>query len=117
MSTAFVLDVRSRPDTIRLAPEGAPATMIRVQMPEVWETIRFAVAPSTPVAELKLRALKELLPTAEHPEDFVLKLRGWEVLEESAPVAEIGVQDGSILLLTSRRKTPVRLGAGGKRPA
>ncbi len=91
--------------------------MIRVEMPEVWDTVRFAVAPSTPVAELKLRALEELLPTAEHPEDFVLKLRGWEVLEESAPLAEIGVQEGSILLLTSRRKTPVRLGAGGKRTA
>ena len=117
MSTAFVLGIRARPETVHLVPEGAPSTMIRVEMPEVWDVVRFAVAPTTSVRELKLRALEELLPTAEHPEDFVLKLRGWEVLEESAPLADAGVQEGSILLLTSRRKKPVRLGAGGKRTA
>jgi len=117
MSTAFVLGVRARADTVRLVPDGAPAMMIRVEMPEVWDVVRFAVAPTTPVAELKLRALEELLPDAEHPEDFVFKLRGWEVLEEEAPLAEVGVQEGSILLLTSRRKKPVRLGVGGKRTA
>jgi len=110
MSAGFVLGVRARPETIRLAPEGAPVMMIRVEMPEVWDTVRFAVAPATTVAELKLRALEELLPTAEHPEDYVLKLRGWEILEESAPLADVGVQEGSILLLTSRRKRPVRRG-------
>jgi hypothetical protein len=110
MSAAFVLGVRARPETIRLAPEGAPAMMIRVEMPEVWDVVRFAVGPGTSAAELKLRALEELLPPAEHPEDYVLKLRGWEILEESAPLVELGVQDGSILLLTSRRKRPVRRG-------
>jgi hypothetical protein len=110
MSTAFVLGVRARDDTVRLVPEGAPAMMIRVQVPEVWDVARFAVAPTTPVAELKLRALEELMPPAEHPEDFVFKLRGWEILEESAPLADVGVQEGSILLLTSRRKRPVRRG-------
>ncbi len=112
MSAAFVATVRARPGTIRLAPEGAPAMTVRVEMPEVWDVVRFAVAPTTSALELKLRALEELLPTAEHPEDFVLKLRGWEVLDEGAPLPEVGVRDGSILLLTSRRKKPVRLGAG-----
>jgi hypothetical protein len=110
MSAAFVGTLRARPETIRLVPEGGAAMIVRVQMSEVWDVVRFAVAPTTPTAELKLRALAELLPGADHPEDFVLKLRGWEVLEETAPLAEIGVQDGSILLLTSRRKRPVRRG-------
>lgn len=110
MSAAFVAGLRARPETVRLAAEGAPATTIRVEMPEVWDVVRFAVGPTTSVAELKLRALEELLPTAEHPEDYVFKLRGWEVLEESAPLADVGVQEGSILLLTSRRKRPVRRG-------
>jgi hypothetical protein len=85
---------------------------VRVEMPEVWDVVRFAVAPTTTALELKLRALEELLPTAEHSEDFVLKLGGWEVLDEAAPLTEVGVRDGSILLLTSRRKQPVRSGAG-----
>ncbi len=110
MSTAFVGSVRARPDTIRLAREGEPTITVRVQMPEAWDAVRFAVAPSISARELKLRALEELALGSKYPEDFVLKLRGWEVLDEAAPLSEIGVQDGSILLLTSRRKRPVRLG-------
>ena len=117
MSAAFVATVRARPETVSLVPQGAPSMLVRVEMPEVWDVVRFAVAPTTTALELKLRALDELLPSAEHAEDFVLKLRGWEVLDENAPLAEIGVGDGSILLLTSRRKNPVRLGVGGKRTA
>jgi hypothetical protein len=111
MTAPFVATVRSRPGTIRLAPEGAPTIALRVEMPEVWDVVRFAVAPATPAADVKLRALEELAPGTPYPEDFVLKLRGWEVLDENAPLAETGVQDGSILLLTSRRKRPVRRGA------
>jgi hypothetical protein len=111
VSTPFVSTVRARPETVRLVPEGAPVMLVRVQMPETWDVVRFAVAPTTPALELKRRALEELLALADHPEDFVLKLRGWEVLDENAPLADVGVQDGSILLLTSRRKRPVRRGA------
>ena len=40
--------------------------------------------------------------------DFVVKLRGWEILDEAASLADAGVIDGSILLLTFRRRRPVR---------
>ena len=83
---------------------------VRVQMPEAWDVVRFAVTPTTSVMDLKLRALEELAAGTQFPEDYVLKLRGWEVLDEGAPLADVGVQDGSILLLTSRRKRPVRRG-------
>jgi hypothetical protein len=110
VSTAFVGSLRARPDTIRLAREGEPTITTRVQMPEAWDAVRFAAAASISAGELKLRALEELAPGTKYPEDFVLKLRGWEVLDETAPLSEIGVQDGSIVLLTSRRKRPVRRG-------
>jgi hypothetical protein len=110
MSATFVGSVRSRPQTIRLAPEGAPAITVRVEMPEVWDVVRFEVSPTDAAINLKRRALAALAPDSEFPEEFVLKLRGWEVLDEAAPLAEIGVQDGSILLLTNRRKRPVRRG-------
>ncbi len=110
MTTPFVATVRSRPETVRLGRAGEPTLAVRVQMPEVWDVVRFDVAPTTPARELKIRALELLAPDATFPEDFVLKLRGWEVLDESAPLVDVGVQDGSILLLTSRRKRPVRRG-------
>jgi hypothetical protein len=110
VSATFVGSVRARPETIRIAPDGAPTITVRVQMPEAWDVVRFAVAPTEPAINLKQRALAALAPGARFPEDFVLKLRGWEVLDETAPLAEIGVQDGSILLLTNRRKRPVRRG-------
>jgi hypothetical protein len=110
MSATFVGSVRARPQTIRLAPDGASTITVRVQMPEAWDAVRFAVAPTEPVINLKRCALAALAPGSQPHEDFVLKLRGWEVLDEAAPLAEIGVQDGSILLLTNRRKRPVRRG-------
>lgn len=110
MTAPFVSTIRARPDTITLARPGEPTITIRIQMPEAWDVVRFAVAPTTAARELKLRALEELAPGARYPEDFVLKLSGWEVLDEGAPLSGVGVQDGSILLLTSRRKRPVRRG-------
>ena len=111
MSAPFVATVRARPETVRLTGDGEANLTIRVEMPEVWDVVRFAVSTTTPTRELKLRALEELLPSAKYPEDFVLKLRGWEVLDELASLGSIGVQNGSILLLTSRRKRPVRRGS------
>ena len=104
----FVTGLRSRPSTIRLAPEGARVITIRVEMPEVWDVVRIAVAPSEPVLAVKVRALAALFPEAQMHEDFVLKLHGWEILDEAASLAAAGVVDGSILLLTHRRRRAVR---------
>jgi hypothetical protein len=93
-----------------MAREGEPTITVRVEMPETWDVVRFVVSPTNPARDLKLRALQELAPDMRYPDDFVLKLRGWEVLDEAAPLADVGVLDGSILLLTSRRKRPVRRG-------
>jgi hypothetical protein len=110
VSAPFVGSLRSRPQTIRLAPDGAPTITVRVQMPEAWDAVRFAVASTEPVINLKRRALEALSPGSKAPDEFVLKLRGWEVLDEMASLTDIGVADGSILLLTNRRKRPVRRG-------
>lgn len=110
MSTPFVTGLRARRGTISLAPEegGAPTITIRVEMPDVWDVVRIACEPTQPVLAVKVAALEALFPEAEMHEDFVLKLRGWEILDESAPLGEAGVVDGSILLLTHRRRRPVR---------
>jgi hypothetical protein len=108
MSAPFVTGLRSRASTIRLSPDGADVVTIRVEMPEVWDVVRIAVAPSEPVLTVKVRALAALFPEAQMHEDFVFKLRGWEILDEIVSLADAGVIDGSILLLTHRRRRAVR---------
>jgi hypothetical protein len=108
MTGPFVAQLRSRGDTLQMAPAGAPHIVVRVEMPEVWDTIRVAVSPDDSIVALKVRALEALYPTAEPHEEFVLKLRGWEVLDESVSVLRSGAIDGSCFLLTHRRRRPVR---------
>ena len=108
MTTPFVTQLRSRPSTIHLAPKGAESITIRVEMPEVWDVVAIVVAPSEPVITVKARALAALFPDAQTEGDFVLKLRGWEILDERASLADAGAIDGSILLLTHRRRRAVR---------
>jgi hypothetical protein len=110
MSAPFVTNLRSRRATIQLAPAGEQAITIRVEMPEIWDVVRIQVAPTQPVLAVKLAALEAMYPeaTGEFHADFVVKLRGWEILEEGASLTDAGVIDGSILLLTFRRRRPVR---------
>lgn len=108
MSAEFVNQLRARTDTIQLTPDGAPAITIRVEMPEVWDVVRIVTPPDEPALSIKERALAGLFPSAEYHADFVLKLRGWEVLDEATPLSELGVRNGTTLLLMHRRKRPVR---------
>lgn len=104
----FVAQARSRPGVVRLGVPGEPLLSLRVQVPEVWDVVRFELPPTTPVREVKARALALLMPGAAPLESFVCKLAGFEVLDEELSVAEAGVRDGSTLLLTSRHRQPVR---------
>ena len=108
MTIPFVGQLRARRDPLLLAEPGAPSISVRVEMPEVWDTIRAVASPDEPVISLKLRALDALFPDGELHEDFVMKLRGWEVLDEQASLAAVGAVNGSIFLLTHRYRRPVR---------
>jgi hypothetical protein len=81
---------------------------VRVQLLEAWDRKTFEVAPETPVAALKRDALTAFGLTSAEPADYVVKLRGWEVLGEQGSVAESGARDGSTYLLTLRRRRAVR---------
>ena len=108
MTAPFVTQLRARGTALQLATEGAPSITVRVEMPEVWDTVKAVVSPSEPVMGLKVAALQALFPTGALHEDFVLKLRGWDVLDENASLSAAGATDGSIFLLTHRRRRPVR---------
>jgi hypothetical protein len=104
----FVTGLRSRQGTIDLSRPGEAAITIRVEMPEVWDVVRVKASPSEPVVTVKRAALEALDIDASTPEEFVIKLRGWEVLDESASLTDAGAIDGSIFLMTYRRRRPVR---------
>lgn len=109
MSVPFTAQLRSRPGALRLGTENEPVITLRVQVPEVWDTIRVDAPPDTPVAVVKERALQALMPdeSGQHAE-YVMKLAGWEVLDERVSLTDAGASQGSIFLLTGRRRRPVR---------
>jgi hypothetical protein len=102
----FVAALRARPDTLRV--NGGGEWMVRVQSADVWDAVRLEIAPTTLVREAKEAAVAALLPTGDHPGEFVTKLNGAEVLDEEQTLAEAGVKNGSTLLISYRRRRPVR---------
>ncbi len=109
MSAApFVTELRARRGTIRLGAEGESCITIRVEMQAVWDAVRIETPPTETVEAVKKRALDALYPQARYHEDFVIKLHGWEILNEHESLASAGVKDGSILLLMHRRRRPLR---------
>lgn len=109
MSAPFTAQLRSRPDGIRLGTGNEPVITFRVQIPEVWDTIRIDAPADTPVSVVKERALQALMPDeAANHAGYVMKFAGWEVLDERVTLSEAGATQGSIFLLTNRRRRPVR---------
>jgi hypothetical protein len=107
VSAPFVTTLRARNSTISIAPEGAQVITIRVEMPEVWDVVRIVASPTQPVIDVKTAALAALHPEGT-PDEMVVKLRGWEILDEAASLADSGIVDGSILVMMFRRRRPVR---------
>jgi hypothetical protein len=110
MSAAVVSKLRARPSVVRLpgAAPGASVLAVRVQIPEVWDAVLIEAPPTASVIEVKRLAMAELLPGEPEAQEFVVKNRGHEVLDESVSLANARVRNGSTLLVTSRRRRPVR---------
>jgi hypothetical protein len=106
-SPPFATQLRASRDPIELAGAGSGAITLRVQAADVWETVRVIAPPDAPVAEVKRAVVARLFPN-QGVDDFVLKLRGWEMLDERESLKSAGVVNGSILLLAIRRRRPVR---------
>ena len=108
-ATPFTAQLRSRPEVIRLGTGNDPVITVRVQIAEVWDTVRIDAPADTPVAVIKARALQAMMPDdAANVAGYVVKLAGIEVLNEGASITEAGAKDGSIFLIASRRRRPVR---------
>lgn len=108
MSAPFVTALRASGMPVHLAPAGAPALTLRVQMAERWDVIVVEAEPTATVAAVKAAALVAFGLDALAPGEVVAKLRGHEVRIEQQTLEGAGVRDGSTLLLHHRRRRPVR---------
>jgi hypothetical protein len=103
----FVTSLRSRPGAIHVGRLDGQGITVRVEVPELWDVVRIVAPPTESVLAVKVAALGALIPKAD-PRHYVMKLRGFEVLDEGLSLADAGAVDGSIFLLTHRRRRPVR---------
>jgi len=108
VSEPFVASLRTSHDTpIPVGVQGPDALSIRVEVPERWDVALLSAAPTASVADVKLAALRAVSPDDDASE-YVIKLRGFEMFDEHVSIADAGARDGSIFLLTNRRRRPVR---------
>jgi hypothetical protein len=80
---------------------------LRAQVLEAWDAIRIDADPESSVRSLKELAMRELAPDVRDIDEYVVKLHGFEMLDEDAPISSTVAKNGSILLITDRRRRPV----------
>jgi hypothetical protein len=107
VSAPFVAQLRTSRSPVVLA-EGVGSFTVRVEASDIWETVRVTVRPDTSVADLRKRVVAELFPEGTLEDEFVLKFRGWELLDTRASLEVAGIGNGAIVLLAYRRRRPVR---------
>jgi hypothetical protein len=105
MTAPFVTEIRTADDVIRVGGGDGAVMHLRVQVAELWDTIRIDAAGTSSVAEVKNAALDGFFPASVNAGEFVAKLRG---LDESESLEASGVRDGSTILLARRRRRPVK---------
>jgi hypothetical protein len=105
--TPFVIGLRTQGAPLRLGSGSGPALKLRAQVLEAWDAVRIDADPSASVKSLKQLALKELYPDAQKDDQYVVKLNGWEILDENAPISSTAAKNGSIFLISDRRRRPV----------
>ncbi|MGK2962399.1 MAG: hypothetical protein ACSLFK_09680 [Gemmatimonadaceae bacterium] len=108
MTAPFVTEIRAPHDVIALVGGEGPVVHLRVQVAELWDVIRIDAPASSPFTAVKKAALAAFYPAGAEALDFVGKVRGFEILHEGENLEKCGIRDGSTILLTSRRRRPVK---------
>lgn len=108
MTVPFVNELRAADDVIRIGGDNGGVLHIRVQAAELWDALRVDAAATASLASVKSAALERFFPNGANPAEFVVKLRGFEILDEDRSITDCGVRDGSTLLLARRRRRPVK---------
>lgn len=107
MSASFVTELRTRRAPLVLGPPSDRMLRVRAQVLEAWDAVTIDANPKAKVSELKMSALAELYPDVD-ADEFVVKLHGFEVLDEEVSLVQAGAKDGSIFLVADRHRRPVQ---------
>jgi hypothetical protein len=109
VTTPFVNALRTRGEPFKLGAQGSKDSVlqVRAQVLEAWDAITIDADPAASVRSLKQLALRELYPESKREDDFMVKLHGYEILDEDAPISATGARTGSTFLVTDRRRRPV----------
>ena len=102
----FVNTLRNQGPPLRLGSGSGQVLHLRAQVLEAWDAVRVDADSSASVKSLKDLALQTLYPNVEQ-NDYVVKLHGWEILDENAPISSTGARNGSIFLISDRRRRTV----------
>ena len=108
MTAPFVTEIRTSDDLITVGAGSGDTLHLRVQTAELWDAQRLDAAASSSVAKVKEAALASFFPHGAESADYVVKVRGFEILDESESLAAAGIRNGSTLLIAMRRRRPVR---------
>jgi hypothetical protein len=103
----FVNSLRTRGQAFKLGPPAEKPIRLRAQVLEAWDAIPIEANPTASVRSLKQLALRELYPDVQHDDEYVVKLNGFEILDEDAPISSTAARNGSTFLITDRRRRPV----------
>ena len=103
---SFVNSLRVRGELFKLGSGTGDPLRVRAQVLDAWDAIRIDADPLATIRSLKELALKELNPDVR-PDDYVVKLHGWEILDEAAPISSTDAKNGSTFLISDRRRRPV----------
>jgi hypothetical protein len=87
------------------APTRLP---LRVMVLDAWDTVAVALDPAATIADLKREALARAHGRPAVAEDYVVKLRGAPVLDETTTLAALGVSARTPLIVLPARRQPVR---------
>jgi hypothetical protein len=107
MSSNFVNSLRTG-STIRAGTGSGESIVIRAQLLDAWDAVRIETTSDSTVREAKDAAVHALDPTSSPDDDYVVKVGGFEVLDESATLEDIGATTGTILAIGHRFRRPVR---------
>ena len=105
--TTFVNSLRTRGQPFKVGAPSDKPICLRAQVLEAWDAIPIEANPSVSVRSLKQLALRELYPDVQHDDEYVVKLNGFEILDEDAPISSTAARNGSTFLVTDRRRRPV----------
>jgi hypothetical protein len=80
---------------------------LRVTVQDAWDEVPIDLPPAASLAELK-RAALDATKVRKDPDEYVLKFRGYELLDESSTLADAGLVPNGAVIVLPRRRRPVR---------